>query len=726
MSKIRLVASTAIVLAATASISASDWPSWRGPTHDGVSSEKKLVTDWTPGGANQLWHAEFIGRSTPVVVGSRVCVIGRVGEGVSKQEVVACFDARSGEKRWEHRYNVYHTTVAFNRVGWASLAGDPETGNVYAHGCAGQLIAFSPDGDILWEIFTAEEMGRLSGYGGRTQTPIVDGDKLILTFVSSGWGSHAAPRHRYYAFDKRSGDLIWAATPGNFPYDMNTQSAPVVAEIDGRRLIVAGNADGHVYAVEQSTGREIWSFELSRRGLNSTVLVHGDTVYASHSEENLDEPTMGRLVAFRGAGTGDLAGRELWRIDELSAGFASPTFRDGKLYVVDNSANLHRVDARKGTVDWTYGLGTVGKASPVWAAGRLYVPELNGRFHVLELGDEGAREMSLREIHVEDGRYAEIYGSPAIAHGRIYLSTEAGLFCIGDPRAEFAPSAPTPTWAAPAGRGAPATLTVTPAEVRLAPGDRATFSVHAFDALGRPLGPVKGAALTLEGLDGKLDKKGRFKAAKSPSAGEIVASSDGLEARARVRVVPELPLRYDFDDVAAGPPPAWWVGAAGKYAVADVGGERVLAKLHRERGLLRNPMFLGGDFTDYTIAADVRGARVKRRLTDVGLLNSGYTLDLLGNHQRLEIRSWTAERRMAQAVDFAWEMDTWYRMKFEVRQRGDRAVCRGKVWKRGEAEPSAWTIEVEDPYPVRSGSPGLTGYSPEDVHYDNIEVTANR
>ena len=80
---------------------------------------------------------------------------------------------------------------------------------------------------------------------------------------------------------------------------------------------------------------------------------------------------------------------------------------------------------------------------------------------------------------------------------------------------------------------------------------------------------------------------------------------------------------------------------------------------------------------------------------------------------------------MAKAVDFAWEVDTWYRMKLRVDLTGSRALIRGKVWKRFEPEPDAWTIIVEDPLPIQGGSPGIVGYAPSVIHYDNITVKPN-
>ena len=80
----------ALLLTLASTVEASDWPLWRGPFQNGTSAETGLVSGWSPEGENLLWKAAFIGRSTPVVVHGRVCVIGRVGEGVEKQESVAC------------------------------------------------------------------------------------------------------------------------------------------------------------------------------------------------------------------------------------------------------------------------------------------------------------------------------------------------------------------------------------------------------------------------------------------------------------------------------------------------------------------------------------------------------------------------------------------------------------------------------------------------------------
>ena len=79
---------------------------------------------------------------------------------------------------------------------------------------AGCSLCFDRDGKVVWSRSLTEEFGRISGYGGRVHTPVVDEDLVIISYLSSNWGSHTPGRHRYFAFDKRSGELVWIATPG--------------------------------------------------------------------------------------------------------------------------------------------------------------------------------------------------------------------------------------------------------------------------------------------------------------------------------------------------------------------------------------------------------------------------------------------------------------------------------------------------------------------------------
>ncbi|MDE2723324.1 MAG: PQQ-binding-like beta-propeller repeat protein, partial [Gemmatimonadota bacterium] len=160
---------------------ASDWTHWRGPMQNGASPETGLISTWSLEGENLIWRRDFIGRSTPIIVNGRVYVIGRTGKDITEQEHIACFDAETGDLIWEKKFNVWHSTITFNRLGWASLGADGETGNIYAHLVSGLLICFDTDGYVQWQRSLTEEFNRFSGYGGRLHTPVVDGDLVIIS-----------------------------------------------------------------------------------------------------------------------------------------------------------------------------------------------------------------------------------------------------------------------------------------------------------------------------------------------------------------------------------------------------------------------------------------------------------------------------------------------------------------------------------------------------------------
>ena len=740
-----LVVALLLVLPTVYPASAGEWTHWRGPHQNGVSDETGLISNWSLGGENQIWRADFSGRSTAAVFDGRACAIGRDGEGILRQEVVVCWNAENGDKLWEQRFTAHNTFVPWQRLGWASVAGDSETGYLYAHTADGVLIAIDREGETVWHWRLAEDIGRLSGYGGRTHTPIIDENRVILGAITTSWGEHGGrPNMRYYAFDKHNGEVLYVSQPAPFSKDANTQSTPVVAVVDGERLLIGASANGSIYAVRARSGERLWGFNLSQVSLNASVAVDKGRVFISHSEENLDTGTMGRMVAIDATGRGEdiTTSHELWRVPGLKAGFGTPLVHDGRVYQIDNSANLHAIDAATGEVKWEHNIGTVGKSGPVWADGKIYVTEVNGKFHILKDAGDHAEVLDTEEIKMPDGvRAAEIYASPAIAYGRIYFATEEGFYCLGDASKPFAKTKSTPVdlGEKPAMAGAaPAHIQVVPAEVVTHIGEPLSFRVQAFDAAGHSLGEHPATSWSLEGLNGKIDGQGGLALADVAGlqAGHVVAKLGDLESKARVRAAGALPWKEDFEALEPGPFPksgfpAGWLGRNKKAYVTEIDGNNVLVQPDPKSFAPRSVMYIGpASMKDYTIQADIYANVKGKRKPELGLVNSGYTFFLAGIQQRLEIRSWGSELRMMKRHDFAWDMETWYTIKLRVDQEKDaagkpQAAVRGKVWKSGEAEPDEWTFTAYDPLPITQGAPGLYAFTPVDGHFDNVQITAS-
>lgn len=714
---------------------AGEWGHWRGPHQTGISNETGLIDSWSRDGENLVWRQDFVGRSTPVVVDGRVCANGRSGEGVDRQEAIACWSAETGDLLWQRAFNVYATFVPWNRVGWGSPVADPETGYVFLQFVDGRFGAFDKDGETVWMWRLGEDLGRSSGYGGRTNTPVVDEDRVIAHVIGSAFGSNVGLGDRWAAFDKKTGDILWMSERFAPPKDLNTYSSPVIAVVDGRRQMIGGGASGKIVSLDARTGQTLWTFHLSQRGLNTSVAIDGTTVIAAHSEENLDSGIMGRVVAFDIKGAkGDITGKELWRKDGLQAGYVSPAIHDGLVYIADNSANLHALDIKTGEARWEANYGTVGKASPVIADGRIYLTEVNGNVVILDL--ETGKELSNVHLEVPDGRYAEIYGSVAVAGGRVFFTTEEGVYALGDKSKSYAPKAVDVTKfnQEPAAEGAtPAHLQVIPDVVVATHGEKVDFRVVAYDAMGRSLGEVTDVKWGVDGIAGQIDGQGvlSFDGSKISGTrnGKVHVSMGELVGMADVRVAGPLPWSWNFDDVADGKPPHGWFGVGkGAQARTEEGSSnKILVQPKAPRGAPRAFMYFGPtSMSGYTVQADIKGNRKGRRLTDAGVVNNGYYMDLQGAHQRIQVLSWGSERRMMKQFPFPWEPGVWYTMKLRVDHKGEgdarKAIIRGKIWKRGEAEPEAWTVEAEDSLPIETGAPGIYTFAPIESYFDNVMV----
>ena len=208
-----LLALVGLLVASTGFCVVDGWLSWRGPDQNGFSQENNLPDHWVLNGENHLWSIPFAGKGTPVIAESRVYAWGYRGEGADLQEILMCLDSKSGQLIWEQGFSDFISDIIYERYSIGSPSIDPETGNIYINSSPGLLVALNPEGKILWQHSLMEDFGRLTFPNGRTGSVVIDDELVIVHGITTNWGKQGPARDRFYAFNKITGNLVWASTP---------------------------------------------------------------------------------------------------------------------------------------------------------------------------------------------------------------------------------------------------------------------------------------------------------------------------------------------------------------------------------------------------------------------------------------------------------------------------------------------------------------------------------
>ncbi len=754
----------------TPTLPAADSVHWRGPEQTGVFREKLPDTFSldTPGKDGLIWKQPVGGRSSPLVLGDRVFTINAFDPGeLTEGERITCFDAASGKILWHYKVNVYHAEVVTSRLGWTTLTADPKSGRIYAHTTAGALLCLDRDGKLVWQRHLSEEFGRFTGYGGRIVSPVFDSGLVMCAIVNSSWGDGARGSGRFVAFDGANGNLVWWSDPAVAANKGTYQSTPVIAVIGGQRLLIAGGSDGAIHALKVRTGERVFSHLFSSGPINPSPVVSGNLVYGAHGEENVDGGAIGRVVCVDGSQVKDGKPKLVWEYRRANRwGLSHPALADGRLYVPDDGAELFCFNAKTGKLLWRYRYGTVSRGAPLINGDKLYIFDVNAKLVVLKLnGDEEPEEHEVHTFRVPKGvtGFVETHATPVAANGRLYFSTQFETYCIGDAggASPAGTAKGTPNVETPYNEAAePKALQLYPAEVNAKPGEALSFQLRFLDANGRevkspggsvdwtlPQPPKTPTGAQPPALNASLAAE-FAKATVTPlpqapaQQGVVEAKWGKLTARARIRVVPQIPFATDFEKVPEGAAPSGWVNTQGKYTVVKMpDGNKVLSKVNTDGRIpiaRANGYITATNATNYVISSDLMATEKGGKLPDMGVVNCRYTLVMdgkndaaFGGGRTVRIVSWEARPRVNKVVALPWKPETWYTVKLAVEQTEKTAIVRGKVWEKGQPEPAEWTVEFEDPSPNREGAAALYGYIsniPSDtepgsnIYYDNVRI----
>ena len=566
------------------------WISWRGPAQNGTSPETGLPDKLDSKGA--LWTADFPGQSAPVIFNGKLYINGIQGDGAELREGVACFDAETGKKLWEHLENDFLSDTIYLRYATGSPAIDPETGNVYVLGGQGLFSCFSADGKLLWQHSLMEEYGRMTFPNARTATPLIDKDLVITRGITTGWGANGPAGDRFFAYDKKTGELVWLSSPAGPPQD-NTFSHPYLTWLDGQRVLMSSAGDSSVVCLNARTGDPIFHVPVAKAGakggINASVLRYKDALIVIHESENIDSSEVGRTAAFRipTASKQPQPGKpqeyvakelELWR-NPLGSLASSPCLVGDVMYEVTGVGELACINVDTGKILWRQKLGVEQRqSSPFYADGKLYIAFYtasqggetatagtegggNGELFVIKPGPKGGEILSRTIL---DGR---CYGSPIAYNGKVYVQTDKKLYAFGKKGAN--PGAKTVVfqddWINAPKVGDAAKLQVIPNEVLLEPGEKIAVRVRELDAAGFTVREnvdlkeikfdayIPPTALVKATMKGSFNDKGELTAEESTaaSAGAFQAAlkigDKTITGTMRGRVQLSLPINVDFE-----------------------------------------------------------------------------------------------------------------------------------------------------------------------------------
>jgi outer membrane protein assembly factor BamB len=546
-------------------------------------------------------------------------------------------------------------------------------------------------------------------------------------------------------------------------------------DADGRPVLYVGTGCGNYCALNGLTGKPMWRWKGAKGGINSSIVKYKDTLICIHDKECVDVAEFGRMSAIRiptaalppvpvptdpakitpGWDVPSLdASAEAWRLP-LIAETSSPIVVDDTVYQLDQSGNLNCIDAASGKELWAMKLAPGNShSSPLFVNGLLYCPLQNsvgsedGMLIVVKPGKEKGEVVA--KVILEG--YA--LGAPTVSNGKLYVASAKKFYCFKIGSGTVDPGKPVWPGKLPKEAGPAVALQIIPQEVLLNPGSSQTFIIRGVDANGYPTKDkienvkwesyIPPTAKVKSTLDAAFDASGNLSAkpeAKT-SAGAFKATAGNLTGLIRGRVLPSYPLTVDFNDtpLAADPlvnpegelfgyPPLPWIGARLKWEVREMDGQKILFKTMVPVFFQRGVSFIGSAKSkNYTVEADVMTDKSGRTKGEVGIINQRYVILLNGNSNELEVNS--NHERLKVAKEFPVAAKTWYRLKSRVDLNPDGSgVIRAKAWKKGEAEPDAWTLEVPHAIAHQEGAPGIFGFALQGkvaVYIDNVQVTPNK
>lgn len=415
MSK-KVISTVGILLVSVTLVFAENWPQWRGPLLNGVSSEKNLPLRWSKE-ENIAWKLALPGQSaaTPAIWADKVFLNVTEGE----QVYLWCVDKNRGSLLWKKLQS--GKNIKLNKHNPSSPSPVTDGKNVYVLNAYGHLYGFDFAGNEIWKRELWKDYGRFGLRFGHASSPLLFEDSLYVQILQVTQKNDPSYLLR---IDKQTGKTLWKAdiaTTSGFKAAEAYSTPTILKRGNSVELIV--NGSDQVTGHDVTTGQELWrvaglSSQAEPSRIASSPIVADGVIYAPAS----DRP----LLAIRAGERGNLnESHQLWT-SRNGPDVPSPV-TDGKYFYIVNDKGIARcLDAKTGKEIWGPQRLKPGdySASPVLADNKIYIISEEGLTTVLKAGPKF-------EVLAENDLGDQCLSSPAISDGQIFLRTAQFLYCVG-------------------------------------------------------------------------------------------------------------------------------------------------------------------------------------------------------------------------------------------------------------------------------------------------------
>lgn len=414
----RTLVTLATTLLLRAAVEADNWPQFRGPSGQSVSSESGIPVQWSTE-ANVAWRSDLPGESwsSPIVWGDRIFVTTATDGGEACH--VLALDRKTGSLLWDKV--VFRQTLRRKegRNSYATPTPATDGQRVYACFGDGSFAALNDEGDVVW----TNRDYPFYGQHGLASSPLLHAGLLLMARDGSSDGEDKKigwqkPWDQAYlvALDARTGKERWKSRRG---LSRISHGAPALWEHDGKMELVSEAGDV-VQGFNLETGERLWSAEVIGEGKVPSTVVGDGMVFTSGGWGGRESIKAFRLAGANRPGTVSL----LWEQQKGMPKVPSMVYVKPLLFAVTDGGVATCMKAETGEIAWQERLGGSYSASPVSAEGRVYFISDEGETTVLEAGLE-YRVLSRNPLG------EKVQASPAISQGHLYLRTEKHLFAIG-------------------------------------------------------------------------------------------------------------------------------------------------------------------------------------------------------------------------------------------------------------------------------------------------------